>query len=552
MNVDFDVYKIQTEITTQGATVDAGFQVGYRNRDTRAKRWETLDDDLVYDAQSLNRDVVAIDQIRTVVRTIRDRLFTEIFPGRTTVPKMLIFAKDDSHADDIVQIVREEFGKGNDFAQKITYRTTGVDTDDLIAEFRTAPMPRVAVTVDMIATGTDIKPLEIVVFMRTVKSRVLFEQMKGRGVRVINPTDLQSVTADATAKTRFVIIDCVGATDQQFVETSPMDRKRSVSFETLLKSLGTIVPDEDSVLTLASRFARLDRELTKEDREGIAGVSGGLSLNALSARLLASCDPDRQVQAGRTGGGVLPGAEPTEEQVAEAARALREEAVQPLAANPKLRKHLIELKAQKEQLIDEVSQDRLILAGLDGAAKLRATSIVKSFEEFLEEHKDELTALQVLYDRPYHKRLTYDDIRELADAVKAPPRSWTPDVLWEAYRVLDGSKVRGSGTAILTNLVSLVRYAMHQESMLTPFEETARDRFTRWLAQQANRGRSFTPGQMRWLEDIRDHIAGSVEILPDDLDGVPFSRHGGRIAAYREFGDELFPILEEMNQVLVA
>lgn len=552
VNVDFDVYKIQTEVTQKGAKVDTGYQVGFRNRETRAKRWQTLDDDLMYDADALNRDVVAVDQIRTIIRTFKDRLFTEIFPGRTTVPKTLIFARDDSHADDIVQIVREEFGKGNAFAQKITYRTTGADPDDLIAEFRTASMPRIAVTVDMIATGTDIKPLEIVMFMRTVKSRVLFEQMKGRGVRVINPTDLQSVTADAPAKTRFVIIDCVGATEQQFTDTAPMDRKRTVPLKSLLQTVAVGGADEDTALTLASRLARLDRELTKEERADIAKLAGGETLKSLSARLLAACDPDKQVAAARVAAGLAPDQEPTEAQVAAAAADLLEEAVKPLAANPKLREQLITLKADKEQVIDEVTKDKVILAGFDAAAAERAKALTTSFEQFLQEHKDELTALQVLYSRPYNKRLTYDALRELAEQIQAPPRSWTPEVLWEAYRVLDRSKVRGSGDRILSNVVSLVRYAMHQENTLVPFPETAQERFANWVAQQSNKGRKFTLEQMRWLEEIRDHIAGSVEITPEDLDEVPFSQHGGRFGAYREFGEDLVPILEELNQVLVA
>ena len=186
VNVNYDVYRIRTaDHRAGGSKVEAGYSVQIQERDTRKKRWEQLDDDFSYDPNQLDRDVVAPDQIRTIVRTFRDKLFTEIFPGRTWVPKTLIFAKDDAHAENIVEIVREEFGKGNDFAQKITYRTTGAKPKDLINEFRTSPMPRIAVTVDMIATGTDIKAVEVVMFMRAVKSRAFFEQMKGRGVRVI-------------------------------------------------------------------------------------------------------------------------------------------------------------------------------------------------------------------------------------------------------------------------------------------------------------------------------------------------------------------------------
>ncbi len=191
-----------------------------------------------------------MDQIRTVVRTFRDRLFTDLFPGRTEVPKTLVFAKDDSHAEDIVRIVREEFGKGNDFCQKITYRVSGVSPEDLINSFRNSYFPRIAVTVDMIATGTDIKPLEALLFMRPVRSRVLFEQMLGRGTRIINPEDLQAVTPDAREKTRFVIVDAVGVVEQEKVDTQTLERKRTVSFEKLLEQVAWGATDADTLSSL--------------------------------------------------------------------------------------------------------------------------------------------------------------------------------------------------------------------------------------------------------------------------------------------------------------
>jgi len=215
VNVDFEVYRIRTRISAQGSTIEAedGTMVGYRHRQSRKLRWEAPDEDITYGADALDRAVVAKDQIRLVARTFRDRLFTDLFPGRTEVPKTLVFAKDDSHAEDIVEIFREEFDRGNAFCQKITYKTTGKKPADLIQDFRNSYEPRIAVTVDMIATGTDIRPVEVVVFLRSIKSRVLFEQMKGRGVRVIEPTELKAVTPDAHAKTHFVIVDCVGITE---------------------------------------------------------------------------------------------------------------------------------------------------------------------------------------------------------------------------------------------------------------------------------------------------------------------------------------------------
>ena len=224
VNVGYYVYRIRTEITESGGTVAAGNYVARRERGSRQLNWEELDEDVEYTGNQLDRDVVAEDQIRTVVQAFKDILFTELFPSRKTVPKTLIFAKDDSHAEDIVRIVREVFVKGDEFCQKITYRSD--KPEDLIKRFRTQFNPRIAVSVDMISTGTDIKPLECLLFMRAVRSSGYFEQMIGRGVRTISPNDLQTVTSDATAKTHFIIVDAVGVcesvkTDSQALPGDP-------------------------------------------------------------------------------------------------------------------------------------------------------------------------------------------------------------------------------------------------------------------------------------------------------------------------------------------
>ena len=229
----------QDEDLGRGGGVEAGHYVPHRDRRTRKMTLEELEDDLTYTAKQLDRDVVAPDQIRLVVRTFRDRLFTEIFPGRTEVPKTLVFAKLDSHADDIVKTIKEEFGKGNDFCQKITSKTTGASPEDLLSQFRNSYNPRIAVTVDMIATGTDVKPLECLLFMRNVDSAGYFEQMKGRGVRVIGSDDLQSVTPDAKNKTHFVIVDAVGVCERDKTASKPLERKPSVSTEQLLQMAAT-------------------------------------------------------------------------------------------------------------------------------------------------------------------------------------------------------------------------------------------------------------------------------------------------------------------------
>ncbi len=493
-NVDFDVYRIRTEITEQGATVEAGHYLDKRDRQTRAVRWERLDDALAYDAKALDREVVAQDQIRT----FKEKLFTEIFPGRREVPKTLIYAKDDSHADDIVQIVREEFGKGNAFCEKITYKTgtarvvtretgpdgrevervtyksTGVKHEDLLSSFRNSYNPRVVVTVDMIATGTDIKPLEIVMFMRAVKSRNFFEQMKGRGVRVIDATDFQAVTPDATRKTHFVIVDCVGQCEQVLTDSKPLERKQGVAFEKLLQAVAFGSTDPDILSSLASRLVRLERQLSHADQQSLADAAHGQTLGAIAAGLLAALDPDKHVEAARTAEGLPADAQPTPEQVAKAAETLRQQAAAPLAGNVNLRNQLTDMRQRYEQTIDTVSQDTVIEAGYSVDARERAGGLVASFEAFLREHKDEITALQVLYNRPYAQRLRLADVKALAAAIRAPLRLPGDDPdgslgpLWRAYETLEQAKVRGAGGHRLwTDIVSLVRFAIHQEDELT-------------------------------------------------------------------------------------
>jgi type I restriction enzyme R subunit len=549
VNVDFDVYRIKTEITEHGSTIEAGTVTKFRDRHTRRTRWEQLDDPLAYAATKLDRAVVARDQIRTVLETFRDRLYTEIFPGRSEVPKTLIFAKDDAHAEEIVQLAREVFGKGNEFAAKITYKATGRKTDDLIAAFRTAYFPRIAVTVDMIATGTDVKPLECVFFMRSVKSRTYFEQMKGRGVRVIDDATFQSVTPGGYAKERFVIVDAVGVTETELQETQPLDRQPTVPLERLFKQVSFGVRDADAISSIASRLSRLDRRLSPGERDELTRLAGGATLKELAGGIVAALDPDRQLEHAKAETGRD---EPTVEEIAAAGRALLDEAVTPLATTPELRRRILDVRRSYEQAIDETSADVVLEAGYSADATDRAKETVESWERFVADNRDEITALQVLYSEPYVRRLTFSEVRELAQAIERPPRRWTKEALWEAYEQLDGSKVRGSGQRVLADLVSLVRIAIHRDGELVAYPELVRERFRAWLLAQENAGRVFTPEQLEWLERIRDHVATSLGIAPKDFDETPFRERGGIGKALKVFGDEFGSLLDELNEALVV
>ncbi|ORJ53703.1 DEAD/DEAH box helicase family protein [Geothermobacter hydrogeniphilus] len=559
VNVNYDVYRIKTSITEQGSEVEAGYYVDKRDRETREVRWEQLDDDVSYEAKQLDRDVVAVDQIRTVIQTYRDKLFTEIFPNRTEVPKTLIFAKDDSHAEDIVRIVREEFGKGNDFAQKITYRTTGARPEDLIASFRNSYFPRIAVTVDMIATGTDIKAVECVFFMRTVKSRAYFEQMKGRGVRIIDDNDLQAVTPDAVTKDHFVIVDAVGVCEMDQTDSLPLERKKNVGFEKLLQAVAFGNTEIDVVSSVAARLARMEKKLDTEDQQKITELLDGKTLKQFNGELVEALEPDKHLTRAQK---LFDTSEPDDKQRKQAAAQMIGEAVKPLC-NPELRELLLEIKKRNEQIIDTVSTDTVLFAGF---SEEKAQGVVASFEQFIEENKDEITALQVLYSQPYKQRLRFEDVRELAEKLVAQveqlriyqthPQGWekrVPDELWAAYQKLEAGKVRGAAANhILTDLVSLVRFAMQQENELVPFPEKVQVNFRAWVEQQQASGKRFTDEQRKWLEMIRDHIAANLQIETDDFDYAPFAQEGGIGKVWQIFGEDLECILEELNETLAA
>ena len=536
-----------TRISEEGGRVEAGHQIGKRDKLTREQRWELIDEEFEYNNKKLDRDVVAPDQIRTIIRTFRDKLFTEIFPGRTEVPKTLIFAKNDSHAEDIVNIAREEFGRGNEFCKKVTYRTTGEKPEDLIARFRNSYYPRIAVTVDMISTGTDIRPLECLLFMRDVKSRVYFEQMRGRGTRTISPTEFNAVTPDETHKTHFVIVDAVGVCESEKGDGGTLERKKGTSFDKLLEDVVTGIRDEDTLSTLASRLARLDRKLDEKDRVRIEEVSNGLSLRDMANRLLDAIDLDAQKSEAQV---VFKTDNPTLAQIEEATRKLVDKACDPFD-DPKLRKTIKEIKTKHEQIIDEANIDDVLSSGYDANAKEKAHALVESFQQFIEDNRDEITALQIFYSKPYGERhLTLKQIKELAEAIEKPPLHITPSRLWQAYEQLNRSKVKGAGAKkLLTDIISLLRFATHESDVLEPFTETVNERFERWLDQQ---GREFSEEQREWLEMIKNHISTSLGIEEDDFDYTPFQERGGLLRARQVFGDELDVIMDELNGALAV
>lgn len=561
VNVDYLVYRIRTRITEQGSTIEKGYHVDFRDRQTRQVRWsnEPLAADKTYGAQQLDRDVVSEDQIRTVIRAFRDALKSELFPTRTVTPKTLIFAKDDAHADDIVKIVREEFAQGNEFAQKITYKTTGRKPEELIAEFRNNYNPRIAVTVDMISTGTDIKPLEVLLFMRVVKSANFFEQMKGRGTRVVSDQELGNVTPEQVSKTHFVLVDAVGIYEHEKHESEPpLERMPSVPLKALLNdvALGKWQRDAKLLPTLLARLGRLQRQLKDKPAEltTIQQASGGQTLRALVANLVRALDPDERVQAAQAATGER---EPSEQALKAAARELASAAVAPFD-NPALRAALLAAHQRDEQIIDTVSEDSILASGWDEQARERDRQLVSSFRQYIEAHRDEISALHILFNGAPNATLRESDLQALAQAIAAPPLGLTTDKLWQAYATLQPERVHKSTIRLLTDLVTLVRYTMvydtDESATLEPYSEIVKRRFAVWLTEQEQRRPApFSAEQRQWLAVIRDVIASHLSIERDDFEyDTSLIQRGGLGKAYQLFGNELPTILQDLNERLAA
>ena len=546
VNVGYHVFRIKTKIGDQGGAIEAGQFVEKRDRLTRKQEAEFLDNDFVFTKNELDRSIVVKDQIRLVIRTFKERLY-EIFPNRTDVPKTLIFAKDDSHAEDITEIVQEEFGSGNDFCKKITYRTKE-KPEDLISSFRNSSMPRIVVTVDMIATGTDIKPLECIIFMRDVKTKNYFDQMKGRGTRTIKDDDLIAVTPDAKSKTHFVIVDAVGVCEHSMSNTHSLQKKPNVAFKELMNRATDKNADTGDIESLIYRLSRLNKKLSQEDKDEISNVNNGKSLVDIEKTLLEGINPDKRLENAKK---QFHTDEPTKEQIMNVSKQMIDEACK-VFDSTKLRKTILDVKSKNEQVIDGVSIDELIEAGFTDKVKEIDEKTIKTWTEFIEKNRDQIAALDIIYSKPYKIRdITFSDIKNLANMIEKPPYNLTPELLWSAYQRLDKSKVKNNPAKMLTNLISLVRYSSGKEELLLPFSEVLDEKFEKWLVQQESSGRQFTSEQKEWLVMIKDTITSSISIDIDALDGVPFNQKGGRVKFYEIFGEDYDKILDELQEVLI-
>ncbi|MEU9029298.1 DEAD/DEAH box helicase family protein [Streptomyces sp. NPDC048383] len=566
VNVDFSVYEIETRITGQGGVIAQG-TVPVRDRRTRRQRYEDIAEDIEYGAKEVGVGIISKDQLRTVIQTFRDRLFTEIFPERAKrdpetgallwdemyVPKTLVFAKNDNHAEEIVEVIRDVFGKGNDFCTKITHAAR--KPAERLADFRNLPQLRIAVTVDMIATGTDVKPLECLIFLRDVKSWAYFEQMKGRGARTLSLTDFERVTPGVGPKTRFVMVDAVGVTRKPKVDAAPLERHsdKQISLEKLLRKTAAHTIEEEEVSTLASRLAKLGLQMTSEERAEIERISGGVPLKEIVHGMVKAVSTDEQLEAREAAQRV--GRDPER-----AVRELIEHALKPLAATPALRTRLLEMRRAKDILYDENSRDALVRAGAAVDDEESAQATVRDWKQYIDDNRDEIAALTIAFgaDSDVPPAAALRRLQDVARSVARPPRSWTPDTLWKAYENVGETLVHKRAKRTAADLLALLRYelaggAERGAPAPRPHEEVVRERYAAWLARQEQSGVSFSKRERWWL----DHIVGAtierVRFDTADLDYAPFTTRNGTDGFLAEFGaNRAEEIIDELDKELGA
>lgn len=556
VNVGYDVYEIETDITRKGAKLQAKEWVDHRDKLTRKKRWDQTEDDTDYNAKQLDRSVVNTSQIRQVIKAMKEAMETKIFPNRQEVPKTLIFAKTDSHADDIIQKVREVYDEGNAFCQKVTYNAK--DPDAVLSDFRNEYNPRIAVTVDMIATGTDVKPLEVLLFMRDVRSKGYYEQMKGRGVRSLSFEELHRISQSATsAKDKFILIDAVGVEKSLKTESRPLERNPNLALKDLLQGVAMGHRDDDTIQSLANRLTRLNKQVEPKVLNQIE-KEAGQPVGILAKQLLKAIDPDAITQQAlancKLAGITRDESSLTDQERKTAREQLVTAACEPFD-NPALREKIESARREREQIIDHINLDQVLVSDFSEQALQNAEKLIQTFVDFIAEHKGEIEALSFFYQQPYQRRaLTFDMIESLYEQLQKPPLLLTTEKLWSAYARVKPANTKGQDQKRqLTDIIALVKFAIGLDNELKPFAEQVDGKFKNWIFRHnAQRATAFTPEQTEWLRLIKEHIAASAGIGRDDFDYSPFSDKGGLQKAWGLFDNELDSIMNELNRELVA
>lgn len=507
VNVDGRIFRIKTEATENGGAILKGQKLKRVTRYTGEVEDVKNEETRNYTRAELNRSIINPAQIKLVLETYRDAVYTEMFtdPQREPImdylPKTLIFALNENHATNIVRIAKEVFGRTDDnFVQKITYSSG--DSNELIRKFRNDKEFRIAVTCTLVATGTDVKPLEVLIFMRDVASEPLYIQMKGRGVRTIGDDQLRNVTPNAFSKDCFFLVDAVGVTESHKTVPGGGEGPQgpTITLRRLLELLTHGNVADEYLLTLAAKLPRIDRKCNDSQRQHFQELAQA-SMREISSSIYEAFEK-----------GILPPYEDINEPNNE-----RKGLVAPLTHHPEARHYLLILAAGFLETL-QPGEDTLISKGF---SQEEATEVTSAFEKYCDEHQDDIEALRMIYNND-GEPLTYYILKDLENKLKMANNKFQTSRIWNSYAIVNPQSVKKHTTKeekeALTNIIQLVRFANHQIEKLESLYPLAQQRFNLWYGQMQ---RTVTESQIAIIRQIVDYIASNgactiKDIIDDD------------------------------------
>lgn len=538
INVNQKTYTISTRITEEGTVIKGGENILVHENYSKKKYNTKSRNDKNYNSKQINRDVFERTQIQLILRTFKDKVYTELYPSRNAefnfLPKTLIFAENDKHADIIVEEVKNIFsGQHEDFVKKITY--SAGDSDNLIRQYRTDKNFRIAVTVNLIATGTDIKPLEIIIFMRDVTSETFFIQMKGRGVRSISAEKLKNVTPNADSKDFYYLIDAAGVMNSEKKINAVYENGNLIlSLEKLLEEMSYGKLPDDYIAALGFKIARINNKADDEEKEEFALIAG-CSMNELAEQLLTALKDDS-----------LPPYNDINEPNIE-----RKELIKPLSSNPKARHCL--LKISRGYIVyGNTNEDSLLYAGF---RKEEAEESINSFEKYITENKDKIEALSLIYNGVVEE-LTYNMLIDLTRILIKASEKYTIDNLWQSYKVMQPKNVhkltRKEEVNIVTNIINLIRFAYKHSDFLRPISSNSQKYFELWLGHIKKNYGELNNEQSELARIISESIilngALSEEVLKQDRSNAEMYKN-----IKNQFGkDKVNDILVSLSKFMLA
>lgn len=519
VNVPNRVYRIKTEVTEHGGAIKAGTKVTETVRKTGKETDYTAPQRVDYNSQELDRSVINADQIRKVLVAYKKSIYEDLYPDREKkweyIPKTLIFAKDDNHATQIVEIAKEVFGAEfeggvvpDHFVQKITY--TAEDSNGLIRDLRTEKDFRIAVTVTLVATGTDVRPLEVVLFMKDVYSDVLYTQMKGRGCRIIDEEKLREVTPNANSKECYYIVDAVGVTEHEKIlppVVNPGPGNKILTLEALLEHLAHNEVSNDNLWLLRDYCSTIHHRYEYSALFG-RHLEYFITNFGFGPRTIAS-----NIQTATDNGLLI--AHPYEDPSYDNSE--RMDLIDKLISNIDARRKLLEM--QRGYIVrTEEDPDELIYAGF---SKETAKTFIENFELYLETNKERIEALRVIYNSE-DKVITHAMLTDLQEELLSENRQYSPYQIWKNYRILDEAgdveepDLKENVNA-LTNLIQIVRFAYGKKQKLVSMIKGYAQRFSLYCGQAQ---RILSNDQKNIMKQIADFVINDGAISIEDLNEI--------------------------------